>query len=430
MTKKIRYFLIFICIAVFFILAPLIIFYVRGISYNGSDNKILQTGILSARTEPKGVKIYLDDQLKDTTPADIRFLKAGGYNLKLVKDGYFDWTKRIQIAAGKVTWLTLDTSKIFLFLRSPIETSVATGVLDFYKLPSGWLYLTTNNLVFTQDDAGLEVKNIALPKPVQKVSASPDSSLFLLESDKVKLLFNLNTQKFTQITDILKNATQTQFDGNNNLWALKGGQLVRINPTNLQQAAIQQNVASFQIQASSLYYLKKSSANTASLFLASISDATASDQPIASSIPIGKSTQILITEQKEIFVLEDGSLYRINASNEKLMSGVLQWSYDSNNDNLVFATASELNFYNFSSHLVQLITRSSDGFTHIILNTQVGYAFYNQNKNLIAAETDTLDHQNAYTLASLSGASKFSLDAGAKQIYLLDNGNLKSLTIR
>ena len=142
------------------------------------------------------------------------------------------------------------------------------------------------------------------------------------------------------------------------------------------------------------------------------------------------NTELLVTEQKEIFTLENGDLYTINGDYQKLATGIVQWNYDSESHGLIFATASELNFYNFSTRQVQLITRSSDGFTNPILRSDLGYAFYVQNNNLLASEVDTSDHQNTYTLASVSGNTKFITDSPTKKIYLLDNGKLQTLTIR
>ena len=66
----------------------MIIFYVRGVSYDSGKNAYLHTGILSVQSDPKGAQVYLDEKLTDTTPADIRFLKPGGVNVRLEREGY------------------------------------------------------------------------------------------------------------------------------------------------------------------------------------------------------------------------------------------------------------------------------------------------------------------------------------------------------
>jgi hypothetical protein len=68
MTRRTRYLLIALCVAAFAVLAPLIIFYIRGITYDTNDNRYLKTGILSIESEPRSAEIILDDKSVDTTP--------------------------------------------------------------------------------------------------------------------------------------------------------------------------------------------------------------------------------------------------------------------------------------------------------------------------------------------------------------------------
>ena len=118
-------------------------------------------------------------------------------------------TKRMQFTAGLVTWASPDAGKIVLFLKTPQTANVAGGALDFYKLPNGWLYLTPNNLVVTQDNNGNDAELIALPKPVEKITASPDGSFFLLQKSGTKLLFDLKKKSFTDVSQTFKDELQS-----------------------------------------------------------------------------------------------------------------------------------------------------------------------------------------------------------------------------
>jgi hypothetical protein len=431
MTRKSRYFLITICIVVFFGLAPVIVFYVRGIKYDQANNSYLPTGLLSISSEPKGAQVYLDDKAIDTTPADVRFLKPGGYNMRVESPGYQTWTKRVQIIAGRVTWIKREIGKIFLFLQNPKIANVADNVSDFYKLSRGWLYLSGNNLIITSDDSGNSAQIFPLPKTADKISASGDSSFFLLEKNNTRLLFNLKSKKITDLSTTLKDYSSIQFDGENNLWGVAQNTLMRLETKNLKQTSFAKNASAFTIRDDSLYYLQKNGPETGSLFFFSITNPDeSSGQELVQNIPLGKDTKLLVTEQKEIFVLADSTLSRINGAGQKLAEGILGWNYDQSANSLIFTTANELDFYNFSTNQVQLITRSSDHFAGPSFKPEIGYAFYIQNDRLFAAESETSDPQNTYVLASLSGKSKFTVDATAKKVYLLDSGKLQLLTVR
>jgi len=60
-----------------------------------------QTGALVINTVPRGVTIYLNNQVKGTSPATIQGLSPGDYELKLMKQGYKTQVRTVTIEAGK-----------------------------------------------------------------------------------------------------------------------------------------------------------------------------------------------------------------------------------------------------------------------------------------------------------------------------------------
>ncbi len=58
--------------------------------------KIKATGLLSANSLPKNASVYINDKLYTTTDDTIN-LVPGDYQLKIVKDGYLPWNKKITI---------------------------------------------------------------------------------------------------------------------------------------------------------------------------------------------------------------------------------------------------------------------------------------------------------------------------------------------
>src|ERR1700722_19081275 len=100
MSKKIRYALIILGFIVFALLAPAILIYVRGLSYDFTTHRFVKTGILSLKTDPGSVSVYLNQKLVSTSSGNLRFLLPGEYDFLLKSPGYFDWVKRFTIAPG------------------------------------------------------------------------------------------------------------------------------------------------------------------------------------------------------------------------------------------------------------------------------------------------------------------------------------------
>lgn len=431
MTRRTRYLLIGLCIAAFAVLAPLIIFYIRGITYDTGDNRYLKTGILSIESEPKSAEIILDDKSVDTTPSDIRFLKPGGYNVKVQKPGFHTWEKRLEILPNKVTWANPEGGKIFLFLKEPISQPIAENVTDFYKLDSGWIYLSGKNLIISSDDLGTILETIPLLKPGNTLLASKDESNFLIFGEKSFQIFKKSTKKITDVSPLLKNSANFDWDNQGSLWAREANNLVKISAVNSTKSVVVNNVSAFKVSDDKLYYLQKSSDNKSfSLFSSDYNNSRASITKITGNLALINDGKLVVTSQKKVFFLSQQTLYRINTGAEKIAENVTDLNYDPFTDTLSFSSKSELNFYNFATNQVQLINRSGSGFSNSVIRTEVGISLYAQEGRLLVAELDTRDHQNIYPLTGQVKTLKFQVDNLAKKVYLLSEGKLQILTIR
>lgn len=66
------------------------------------------TGMLSVSSEPAGAKVFVDDVLRGTSPADVTGLSPGAHTLHLEREGYENMTMAFSIRGGQTT--TLSTS--------------------------------------------------------------------------------------------------------------------------------------------------------------------------------------------------------------------------------------------------------------------------------------------------------------------------------
>ena len=101
------------------------IFYGKGYIFNFEKGKIeiSVNGLLAATSDPDGAGIYINNHLTSATNNTIS-LSPGEYDVKIVKDGYLPWKKKIKIEKEVVT-----TAYALLFAAAPkLENITDTGV--------------------------------------------------------------------------------------------------------------------------------------------------------------------------------------------------------------------------------------------------------------------------------------------------------------
>ncbi len=113
MTKRKRRLFFWIAVAIFVLVAPLIISYAGGYRYDFQKNEITQTGAIVIDSKPEKAKIILNEkELKKETPGAIKGLfPSRNYEVSLQKDGYQSWQKVLSVEPEKI--VSLDN--IFLF---------------------------------------------------------------------------------------------------------------------------------------------------------------------------------------------------------------------------------------------------------------------------------------------------------------------------
>jgi len=74
----------------------------RGYRFNAADKKISSTGLLVATSDPDGAQIWLNGKLKSATNTTLT-LNPGWYDVKLVKEGYLPWFKRMKVMGEVVS---------------------------------------------------------------------------------------------------------------------------------------------------------------------------------------------------------------------------------------------------------------------------------------------------------------------------------------
>jgi PEGA domain-containing protein len=134
MTRATRRLLSFLAWLAFLIAAPLLIAYALGHRIRPSIAPPEQVGAFLIRTTPNNAHVTIDGAARSkTTPTSVGDLLSRPYTVRLEKDGYRRWEKRLDILGTKVT----DIGHVRLIPKNPEEQSFRDGVSDIAAAPNG-----------------------------------------------------------------------------------------------------------------------------------------------------------------------------------------------------------------------------------------------------------------------------------------------------
>ena len=127
----------------FILITLIVILLAQGYRLDRQTNTIYGTGILVATSDPTGATLTLNDEIRGATNTTINNLTPGTYSLEITKDGYFPWSKSVEIEKSKV--LTVEALMIPVNPSlSPITSTPAQntwlspdGQKLAYSVPSG-----------------------------------------------------------------------------------------------------------------------------------------------------------------------------------------------------------------------------------------------------------------------------------------------------
>ena len=187
MYQKIRAILFYLSIAVFFVSVPLSLIFSLGYDISWINLKVSKAGLIDVNTRPEGAQVYLNNRYTNQdTPAVLRELKPGIYDLKLQLEDHYPWQNTVLVQAGRVTEL----KEIILFKRLPyLEKINVEEVADFALSKSHanvFLLSKEDNRVYKIDIKGKSSQAVYKlpfhPERIKKWLVSPDEKKILYTS--------------------------------------------------------------------------------------------------------------------------------------------------------------------------------------------------------------------------------------------------------
>jgi hypothetical protein len=148
LTRPIRRAIMGVLILMFFIISPSIILYTMGYRLDLDEKRIRQTGVLNIDIEPEDAKVTLNDiLLKEKMPLELTNRAPGAYDLRIEREGYHTWEKKVEIVSGQTTNI-VKTALVKDTLPEKADDQFSSAILDVKYSFDG-----SHALVLTQTDS-------------------------------------------------------------------------------------------------------------------------------------------------------------------------------------------------------------------------------------------------------------------------------------
>ena len=201
--------LITLTTAIFLLIATIItIKLAKGYRPNLKDGSLKPTGLLLANSIPQGAQVFINDKLSTATD-DTLNLSPGEYEIKISKEGYLSWEKKLKIEAELVT----ETNAHLFPAVTELKPLTFTGVSKPVISPQGSAIAFSIATSSAELKAGIWILDLATgplsfpPKPKQIAKSTKfldfSNSNYSFSPDGSKLLVNFKIASFLLETDRL-----------------------------------------------------------------------------------------------------------------------------------------------------------------------------------------------------------------------------------
>ena len=205
-------------LAVFFfaLATPTILFYSWGYGFDWQKKRPILTGGFYLDTLPKKADIYINDKPVKETPAFIKRLLPGEYQIKITKDGFYPWQKILKIDSGLVT----EARNILLMPLNPKIEIIDENLTDSFALDeflsdknsANLFYIRKQNQILYKTTADISApEQICLtPLPAQEynIIVSSNEKIAVLGEKGELYILNKETRAFDLIA---RNIREVQF---------------------------------------------------------------------------------------------------------------------------------------------------------------------------------------------------------------------------
>ncbi len=168
LSKRKRYFYLSVCVIAFFILSPIVAMYATGYRF-GDKYEVMKTGGMYIVTQAKDFNVLVDNVPQKSSSIFrrnflVQDIKPNTYDVKVTKDGFMSWTKKVVVYPEKVNEMypfnlpeTIDMIEIPKTVMSPVFSNGTTTLKKKETENKEFVYV--KNLFFATTTKDVLIKN-------------------------------------------------------------------------------------------------------------------------------------------------------------------------------------------------------------------------------------------------------------------------------
>lgn len=415
-------------VIIFLIVTPLVILYTQGYRYNFKRGRLQKTGILIISSLPRQAAVFLNNQSANkSTPARLEQLLPGDYEIKLTKDGYHDWQKKLPITENATTF----AEKIILWKKAlPIELAKAISP-SWLAAPDKQktVWLNENNeliLLETGNDQLAIISSFEKYEPASLIAWSKTSKKILLKTAKdnknVYFVLNIEQKPVPKLKKIAqRNYQQVNWDqaNDNLLYGLDQSGLWQIDLFTNQEKLISPLVKNnFLVKDGKLYFCQADNLYQQAIGEKNLNKLT-NALPCLDYQIIGQNADKLI-----LFNQQNQNVVFVDLKNNSKPIAQRAKNFDWLDDNtLLFYNDWEIWIYNLKEKKEpELVTRLGANLQAVIWHSLGRHLIFASDNKIEIIELDNRELRNLIELAQFKNINGLSLDRAGNNLYI--NGTL------
>ena len=425
MNLKTRRIISFIFILVFLGLTPPIMFYAAGYKIGWNFFSIRRTGMFIIESFPKGAKILLNGKAQKNfisfkknnyiiTPAKIKSLLPGEYDISLELDGHIGWRKKLAIYPGASTYIDA-----WLFKKDlPVEIRRAE-IKKIKFSPDG-------KKTLVKSDIGLELVNLAAEtnESINLKSSPADNLYWSTDGENLiidNILYNFDNLNYAlDLGELSTGAFNYKWNGNNLYFQNKEAVYQLVSEKNLNLIIKNPLIKDYLVKGDNLYLIS-GHGQTSSLAVLNLSnrqpvkEINLLDSPDYSFINPGHELlNVYDSYHKILYLIGPGPDY-LSATMEIINN--IENSAWHDGVNLIYSNDFEIWLFNLKTKEKILITRISDQIKKAIMLPSQNNIIFSTSQTIKTIELDGRDSRNINELARFDSIGDFSLSPKGDLIY-------------
>ena len=404
--------------------------------------KVRKTGALIADSEPKEAEVIIEgytrkniisrllgeDGTNAKTPAKIKNLAPGRYDITLHKEGYYDWKKNLEIKPGESTYI----EDVSLFKKGEKillnSGNYAFGVVSPDKKLAAFAGKSELAIFSIDEDDSLQIlfSTSSNSSDLSEISWSPNSKSLI--SGKL-LFFEKDWNNPLDLKKLIGDSISRIS------WETENGAFYYVNQDFLWKYDVDskrskeiialKNIKNYSVDDNLLFYLENlknaSNLNVRNLKTDKVERSLSlpSSEYVFWAKGASEYVNVFDSAHKILYLADPFSSYRpIYESIANV--DFAEWV---DNEKLLYASLHEIWIFNSKSRSKTLLTRISDEINSIAWHPGNNYALYATDKEIFTIELDDREKYNITRIISAENIGAMEIDKQGDAIYFISATN-------